>query len=92
MSGPTPGPWRYTRGAILAGAGFVIADVRVQAKQTIPNASLIAAAPEMLRVLQFVATDPCFKVLGSVTHDEVHAAIRSAVGDREGDASSSEGA
>lgn len=30
---------------------------------------------ELERVLTFVSTDPCFRVLGSVTHDEVRAAL-----------------
>jgi hypothetical protein len=37
---------------------------------------------ELLRVLQFVATDPCFKVLGSVTQEEVRAAIAKATGEK----------
>jgi FtsZ-interacting cell division protein ZipA len=34
----------------------------------------------LLDALQFVVTDPCFKVLGSVTQENVHAAIAKATG------------
>ena len=59
--------------------------------QHMADARLIAAAPEtaaerdeLLRVLQFVATDPCFRVLGSVTQEEVHAAIAKVTGQEGG--------
>jgi hypothetical protein len=42
------------------------------------NAYLIAAAPDLLAALQFVATDPCFETLGSVTRDYIKAAIAKA--------------
>jgi hypothetical protein len=44
------------------------------------DARLIAAAPELLAALKFTLTDPCFVLLGSVTKDEVYAAIAKATG------------
>lgn len=43
-------------------------------------ANAAEAAPDLLEALKFVSTDPCFKLLGSVTHDEVRAAISKAEG------------
>lgn len=48
----TPGPWRYSEGKVLAGRGYVVADISHQADSTIPNARLMTAAPDMLEVLQ----------------------------------------
>jgi hypothetical protein len=46
--------------------------------KAVRNAYLIAAAPDLLAALQFVATDPCFETLGSVTRDYIKAAIAKA--------------
>jgi hypothetical protein len=66
-------------------------DTPEEASEARANARLIAAAPEtaaerdeLLRVLQFVAADPCFRVLGSVTQEEVHAAIAKVTGQEGG--------
>lgn len=45
------------------------------------NARLIAAAPDMVKVLEFVQSDPCFGQLGSATRDEVRAALSRAKGE-----------
>lgn len=44
------------------------------------NANLFATSGLMLAVLRFVASDPCFSKLGSVTQDEVRSAISKATG------------
>lgn len=39
------------------------------------DARLIAASPDMLAALRFAEKDPCFSKLGTVTQDEMRAAI-----------------
>ena len=84
MSKHTPGPWT----AIPDDTGderewYVVTEeegVLALSVSEEADARLIAAAPDLLAALKFVSTDPCFNVLGSVTHDEVRAAIAKAEG------------
>jgi hypothetical protein len=91
----TPGPWHIGGRTVLRPTltiyhkPFGLGDVAEVYEDA--NARLIAAAPEtaaerdeLLRVLQFVAADPCFRVLGSVTQEEVHAAIAKVTGQEGG--------
>lgn len=50
----TPGPWRYEAGVVKAGAGYQIAEIKLQAGATMHNAHLLAAAPDMLAALKLV--------------------------------------
>ena len=57
MSAHTPGPWRanYRRiehGPVVAGDGFLVATVSLDAPEHEANARLIAAAPEMVVLLR----------------------------------------
>lgn len=77
----TPGPWLYDGGAqIVHGTethirvAFLPSD-HYKYDCSKANGRLIAASPTMYEALKFVSTDPCFKLLGSVTHDEVRAAL-----------------
>ena len=77
--GHTSGPWEAPG---KDGDSFVICTHRSKGNRrtvahayTEDDARLIAAAPDLLEALQFVATDPCFSTLGSVTHDVVRAAL-----------------
>lgn len=86
----TPGPWKFSDGYITAN-GKPLSLVGVSIPMTvgparleaIHNSRLAAAAPDMLAALKFVESDPCFVKLGSVTHDEVKAAIAKATGARQ---------
>ncbi len=79
----TPGPWRaYTDGRRKV--WLIISDdpkgAPAIALDNEDDANLVAAAPAMLATLIFAQADPCWKLLGSVTHDEVRAAIAKATG------------
>ena len=57
MSKHTPGPWEIGNNMILKvinGSYFSIAEVNDWEDETVPNARLIAAAPELLAALQIV--------------------------------------
>lgn len=90
MSDHTPGPWeirRSTKGyayAIRAPNGKRVKDVTRWAAISVPslpegeaNARLIAAAPEMLTILQWLNTKGG---LGYDVHDRLHAIIAKATG------------
>ena len=89
MSAFTPGPWRVKIDNVFAGPigdAIHIADCEPMGgpfdgtPAGRANARLIAAAPDLLAALEFVASDPRFRLLGLVTHDEVADAIEKATG------------
>jgi hypothetical protein len=78
-----PPGWTGVSGANWSDFAIVVTRLEDEAfdhAEGVANARLIAAAPELLRVLQFVSTDPCFSVLGSVTREEVREAMAKALG------------
>lgn len=84
----TPGPWhadqlpsgdyRIIYNATKNWLAKVYCDGESEAAKA--DAALIAAAPGLLAALKFTQSDPCFVLLGSVTKDEVRAAIAKATG------------
>lgn len=71
------GPQYTCVGEALGGDRRYLQPNKVTMEKIFADARLIAAAPVLLAALTFVSTDPCFHLLGSLTHDEVKAAINS---------------
>lgn len=85
MSKHTPGPWHIGSNMILKiinGSYFSIAEVNDWDDETVPNARLIAAAPDLLEALEIiVATEHERHGYNPFWTDQARAAIAKAKGE-----------
>jgi hypothetical protein len=84
MSGHTPGPWRADEKVVRGPGGIPIALLATVDAES--NARLIAAAPDLLEILQALAPliDSVDQLLGSRAGTSLGEKVRSAIARAEG--------
>ena len=75
----TPGTWHYDDelGGVYSKSCLFVCDITDK-----DNASLIAAAPELLEALQFIIND-CSRMIPKCAEDKAIAAIKKALGEKQ---------